>query len=205
MVNRLMPGELVAGQKYIYYTPIPGVYYILRPAFEDERGFFTSINIDDLEPILGHPFVTRQTNRSRSKVLVLRGVHLNGWNKLIYVASGLAECVLVDLRQDSPTFRQHIRVLLGGNADYTAALYVPRGVGNSFLALEQTDYVYLVDQTYENRGPNDDLGVNPFDPELAIDWGLNPNAPIMSDKDRQAPTLAELLASGRLDSYKLYS
>lgn len=192
----------VAGQQYIFETGFDDAYLISRPVNEDGRGYFATLaNLDELEMVLGYPFVIRQINQSRLAPDVLRGLHINGWNKLIMVVSGSAQCVLVDLRPLSPTFKQHRSFNLSGSSLYRTALYVGKGIANSFLALddpEDTKYVYLVDKTWEQRGPDDDLAVYAFDSELAIGWNMTADQVIMSEKDRNAPLLAELIAQGKI-------
>lgn len=193
---------LVPGEEQIYTTPLPGLYYLKFPLFWDDRGYFSSpAYLPELETVLGRPFVVRQLNHSYSESGVLRGLHLNGWDKLITITSGVADCVLVDLRPDSPTFKQWIRLIIGSRVS-RASLFVPRGIANSFYALSNLDYVYLVNKAWKDRGANDDLAIDAFDPELKIRWGMDAEDVIMSPKDRNAPTLAELLASGKLEGYK---
>lgn len=189
-MNYSKPGKPLS--EHIFRTTIAGLYYIQNPYISDERGFFSSpVDIDELEQVLGYSFVARQVNHSRSRQSVLRGLHLNNWNKLVYLTQGKADCVFVDLRHNSVTYTQWVAFPLGGGPQYQypGAFYVEEGIANSFLARMLTDYVYLVDRSWNAVGPRLDVSVNAFDPQLAIDWDLGCNEVTMSDRDRHAPFL----------------
>ena len=77
----------------IWRTSIDGLYYIERSKWDDERGFFREVaNIIELERVIGHEFRPVQVNHSRSEQNVIRGVHAEGWNKLITIVSGVGFC-----------------------------------------------------------------------------------------------------------------
>ena len=87
--------------KYVKKTSIPGLLVLERPVFEDERGFFREIfHMDELEKEIGFKFKPVQMNHSRSLPSVLRGLHAEQWNKMIYPVTGTAFLAIVDLRPD---------------------------------------------------------------------------------------------------------
>lgn len=140
---------------------------------------------------------------------MIRGVHFAdvppGQAKYVTCVAGRIVDVLVDLRRGSPTFMKHIVVEL--SAENRRGLYVPVGVGHAFGVLAgagPATVSYLVTEAYNPTGEH---GVNPLDPALGIDWAAHGIADgegelVLSDKDRDAPTVAEFEASGRaLPSY----
>lgn len=131
-----------------------------------------------------------QDNHSRSAYGVLRGLHFQypQWQgKLIRVIAGEIFDVAVDVRQDSPTWGKWISVNL--DADNRQQLYVPPGYAHGFCVVsESADVVYKCTSLYK---PGDEVGVRWDDPEIAIDWPVS--NPIVSEKDRKASLLSELL------------
>jgi dTDP-4-dehydrorhamnose 3,5-epimerase len=168
------------------------LFYIERPVYTDERGYFREIGrVDDVELLTGAPFRTAQLNHSHSIPNTLRGIHAEGWNKLVTAITGVAYCAFVDLRPDSPTFlRVQTLVLQGG----TGAVFIPKGVGNSFLVISETNfnYVYAVDRRYDQRDPEDDKAINVYDPVLQIPWPGEQGLHILSDRDRDAVGITDL-------------
>ena len=110
--------------------------------------------------------------------------------------------MLADLRPDSATFGEHVAVELGDGTD-RARVFVPNGVGNSYCVLGAEPADYLYDVTAEWRPGVDKRAVRYDDPDVAVDWPVD--APVLSDADRDAPTLRErhpdhpAFASDRLD------
>ncbi len=169
-------------------TSIPGLLLFQRQTFFDDRGFFKeSARIRGIEEAAGISFNVAQMNHARSSKNTLRGIHIAPWNKLIYVTSGIVKEVVVDLRNDSPTFGKHESFVIG--EDNRTSIFIPAGMGNSYLVLsEQADYIYLTDREWE---PNKEIGVAWNDPTLNISWGVT-ETPILSPKDQQNPSLAEV-------------
>ena len=165
---------------YVQQTELPGVYTISRPSFPDERGFFREVyRKSDLDAILGFSFEPVQANHSRSQKGTLRGIHVAPWHKLVTVAHGEVQQIVVDCRKDSPTFGKHVSVMLGG--DNHSAVFVPAGCGNGFLVTsDEADYIYQVTDYW---APGRELGIIYNDPDLAIQWALP--AVTLSDKDLQ--------------------
>jgi dTDP-4-dehydrorhamnose 3,5-epimerase len=178
----------------IFLTEIEGLLYVERPTFADERGFFREIGtIPHIEQITGIEFSVQQVNHSCSGPRVLRGIHAEGWNKLVTAITGTGFCALVDLRPDSSTFLSiQIIILKGGKG----SLFIPQGVGNSLCVISSDDfnYVYAVDRLYSQRDPKDDRAVNAFDDQLNIPWPYLQDELILSERDRKSLSLADILS-----------
>ena len=167
--------------------------YILEPiVFEDERGFFMeSYNRKDFEEIgLNYNFV--QDNHSLSiKSGVLRGIHFQlnpkAQTKVVRCLSGAIYDVVVDLRKNSETFGKWIGVIL--TAESKRQIVVPKGFGHAILTLvPNSEILYKVDEFYS---PELDRTLRWNDPDLNIDWPIS--NPILSEKDKNAPLLRELI------------
>ncbi|MBI2596180.1 dTDP-4-dehydrorhamnose 3,5-epimerase [Candidatus Daviesbacteria bacterium] len=172
---------------FIKETELNGVFIIARPTFEDERGFFReSFRKRDLDKRLGYEFNPVQSNHSRSKKGVLRGIHVAPWHKLATVISGAVQQVVVDLRKKSPTFGQHISMLI--NEENRISLCIPAGCGNAYLVLSDgVDYTYL---TTDYWSAGKELGIIYNDPKLNIKWEID--SPILSEKDLENPPVSEI-------------
>lgn len=169
----------------------------LRPhKIGDSRGFFSeTYNRRALEEHGIHiEFV--QDNHSFSKEAgVLRGLHFQtppfAQHKLVRVLRGRIFDVAVDLRRGSPTYGQHDCIEL--DAEAGEQILVPIGFAHGVLTLEpETEIAYKVSNYY---APQHDRGLHWADPALNIAWPLNALGaaePILSDKDREQPTLAEI-------------
>jgi len=171
---------------YVTRTPIDGIVLIERPIVADERGFFHEIERRaELERAVQHTLQHAQWNHSRSRKSVLRGIHVAQWNKCVYTVRGTAQIAVSDLRPASDTFGQHVSFIIGERR--RAAVFVPAGCGNSFLALTQVvDYMYSVDSAWY---PDGEYGIAWNDPDLAIDWKIR--QPLLSERDQTNPTLRE--------------
>lgn len=184
--------EFVEVRDGIWRTPILGLLHIRRTVWKDDRGSFTEVcRIPHVEEVLGVPFEPQQINHSISRPGVIRGIHAEGWNKLVHVVTGTAFCVWVDLRHGSETFLHTVSLVMDESA---GAVYVPVGVGNSFGVIGEcpVHYLYVVDKTYDQRDPIwDRVALNPFDPELGISWPIK--NPTLSERDARALSLREML------------
>lgn len=174
----------------IQTTEIPGLLIYERETFSDDRGFFReAVELRDIEKVLGKKINVTQWNHSQSHPRVIRGFHAEPWEKIVYVVKGNVLAVVVDLRPESPTFGKTVKITLGENERKT--LYLPEGMGNSFCALGETDaeYLYMITGYFEGK-PTPAVLWN--DPVLTKQFGGWPiENPIVSDKDRQYPTLKE--------------
>jgi dTDP-4-dehydrorhamnose 3,5-epimerase len=104
---------------------------------------------------------------------------------------------VVDLRVGSPTFGNWESVRLDDRERH--ALFLEEGLGHAFIALEDDTVVsYLVSSVYD---PAHEHGISPFDPELALTFPAEIADPIVSDKDRDAPSLAEARERGLLPDF----
>jgi dTDP-4-dehydrorhamnose 3,5-epimerase len=167
-----------------------GVVLVESSVHGDERGFFVETFRDSEMAKLGIDVEFVQENHSRSAGKVLRGIHLQrGQAKLIRCASGRIFDVAVDLRPDSPTYKRWE----GYELDDTEhrQLFIPAGFGHGFCVLSDwADVIYRVSSYYDTELES---GVAWDDPEIAVDWPVRD--PVLSERDRNAPPLAEVAAS----------
>lgn len=186
---------------------MPDSYEFTPVVHGDSRGSFHEwFRIADFDSALGHPLDLKQANCSVSSAGTLRGVHFAqvppSQSKYVTCISGAALDVIVDLRVGSPTFGVWDTVMLD-DIDRRCA-YLTEGLGHAFVALaDHTVVTYLCSEPY---APTREFGINPLDPELAIDWPDVDRSGralefTLSDKDRQAPSLAEAKESGLLPTY----
>ena len=143
----------------------------------------TSLGIPDLRVV--------QNNISyNEKRGVTRGIHAEPWDKFISVARGSVFGAWVDLREGSATYGKVFTCTL----DPSRAIYVPRGVGNSFQALEDgTAYTYLVDAHWSLELKRTYTFVNLADPELAIEWPIPLDEATVSEADLNHPYLKDVV------------
>jgi dTDP-4-dehydrorhamnose 3,5-epimerase len=177
---------------------VPGVLVFTPRQHPDRRGVFMEwFRHEPVEATRGEPLPVRQANLSTSAAGVLRGIHAAdnppGQAKYVTVVRGAVIDYVVDLRPDSPTFGRWDSVRLD-DVDHRA-LYIPEGVGHAFVALEDNSTVcYLASEVY---APDREFVVHPLDPAIGLELpeGLEV---IVSERDGNAPTLAELIGAGRL-------
>lgn len=182
----------------IYSTAIAGLLYIEYKKFHDERGFFADVTgLKNLSKAIGRVMEIKQINLAASQTNVVRGMHAEGWNKLVTTFTGKGFSALADIRPASPTFKQ-VEYFLFDNSLETekgTGLYVPTGVANSVCALEgPLLYHYAVDAFYEDRDVTGDKAISIFDPDLNLQWPIDREQMIISQRDKDTITLAELLA-----------
>ena len=173
-------------------TAIEGVVIIEPQVFEDERGyFFESYNQAKMEEAgLHYNFI--QDNQSKSSYGVVRGIHFQKGEfaqaKLVRVLEGTVLDVAVDLRQNSPTFGKYVAVEL--SAENKKQLMIPRGFGHGFAVLSKTAvFAYKCDNVYNKASEG---GIRFNDPDINVDWKINPDEAILSEKDKNAPFLKEV-------------
>lgn len=174
--------------KYIKTTSIPGLLILERPIFSDKRGFFRELfHKDELEEVIGFKFDGIQMNHSHSLPGVLRGIHAEEWNKIIYPVCGQVFVAIVDIRPDSPTFSKvETFVIDDGNR---IGLFIPNGLANSLCIMgdKAVDYIYLVDAYWDGT---DTRAIAWNDPDLNIKWPIKD--PIISERDQNNPKLRDL-------------
>ncbi|MFT7029557.1 MAG: dTDP-4-dehydrorhamnose 3,5-epimerase [Marinoscillum sp.] len=156
--------------------------------FEDHRGYFyEGFNQNTLKEKFGIDFNLVQINQSMSFRNVLRGLHFQlppfDQAKLVSVIEGEVLDVAVDLRKDSPTFGEHVSVML--SSDNKKHFYIPRGFAHGFIVLSETaKFMYGVDNNYS---PKHDAGLLFSDLDLNIDWKMDHEGVLISDKDSILP------------------
>ncbi len=173
-------------------TGIRGLKVVDLAVHGDSRGWFkenwqrakmTALGIPDLRVVQNNI----SYNDSRG---VTRGIHAEPWDKFISVARGSVFGAWVDLREGSETFGKVFTTVL----DPSKAIYVPRGVGNSFQALEDgTAYTYLVDAHWSLELKKTYTFVNLADPELAIEWPIPLDEATVSEADLNHPMLRDVV------------
>ena len=172
-------------------TNIPGVIVFDLPVHGDARGWFkenwqrekmVALGLPDMKPV--------QNNISfNERAGVTRGIHAEPWDKLISVATGSVFGAWVDLRPGD-SFGQVFTCTL----DPSKAIYVPRGVGNSYQALEDgTAYTYLVNAHWSAELKKTYTFVNLADPTLGIEWPIPLDEATLSAADLAHPMLADAL------------
>jgi dTDP-4-dehydrorhamnose 3,5-epimerase len=172
---------------------IPEVVLIKPQIFGDERGYFVETFRQDLfEKETGCKVDFCQDNESKSSKGVLRGLHFQlppfAQSKLVRVIEGSVLDVAVDIRKGSPTFGEYVTAEL--TAENKHQLFVPRGFAHGFVVLSDTAiFAYKVDNYYS---PECDRGLAFDDPSLAIDWKLDREELLLSDKDLKQPKLNQL-------------
>lgn len=174
-------------------TSIEGLVVLDLPVHGDNRGWFKEnwqrakmalgLGLPDLRWI--------QNNISfNDKRGATRGIHAEPWNKFVSIATGSVFGAWVDLRAGSPTYGEVYTCTL----DPSKAIYVPRGVGNSYQALEDcTAYTYLVDAHWSAELKKTYTFVNLADPELAIEWPIPLEECEISEADRNHPYLKDVV------------
>jgi dTDP-glucose 4,6-dehydratase len=175
-------------QEFIKETSIPGLLLINMPTYSDERGFFReAARINALEKVTGKKFNLKQWNHSKSKPRTLRGLHAENWNKIIYPITGKSFSAIADIRPDSPTFGKV--EIFTFSEDKPKALFIPKGLANSFCVLgsKNVHYLYIVDKYYDG---SDVKAIVWNDPDLNIKWPIK--KPIISQRDKENPTLREM-------------
>lgn len=166
-------------------TPIPGLMVVDLPVHGDHRGWFkenwqrekmASAGLPDFGPV--------QNNVSFNHAAgTTRGIHAEPWDKFVSVTTGRIFGAWVDLRA-GPTFG----TVFTTEVDPSRAVFVPRGVGNSYQTLEpNTAYTYLVNDHYSPDG--DYLSLNLADETAAIEWPIPLEKAELSAKDRAHPRL----------------
>ena len=171
-------------------TKLDGVVIIEPDVFGDHRGFFMeSWSQKKMEEAgLFYNFV--QDNHSMSSVKgTLRGIHFQKGDKaqakLVRCVRGVVLDVAVDLRHESPTYKQWVAVEL--SAENKKQLLIPRGFGHGFVTLtDEVEFLYKADNYY---APKADAGIRWNDPEIGVDWGVKD--PILSAKDEKNPLLKD--------------
>jgi dTDP-4-dehydrorhamnose 3,5-epimerase len=173
-------------------TAIQDLLIITPAVFDDERGYFFEAHNQAKFHENGINYNFIQDNQSFSTKGVIRGLHLQvnpfAQAKLVRVLQGEILDVAVDLRKNSATYGQHVSVVL--SADNKKQMMVPPGFAHGFAVLSETASVlYMVDQVYHKES---ERGIKYDDATLAIDWQVNPEEVIVSEKDLVLPGFKEI-------------
>ncbi len=168
----------------IIKTEIEGPLIIEHRVFKDARGyFFESYSKREFDKEVGEAeFV--QDNESCSSYGVIRGLHFQRppycQAKLVRCVKGKVLDVAVDIRKGSPTYGMHVAVEL--SADNHRQFYIPHGFAHGFSVLSDVAvFQYKCDNYYH---PEADGGISILDDSLGIDWQIDPERAILSEKDK---------------------
>jgi len=183
MTMEVQPVIEIAGA--LLFTPTPHA---------DERGFFSRTFDAEIGRTVGIEVGSfSQDSISRSRAGVVRGLHLRsgrGEAKLVRCSYGAVYDVIVDLRPDSPTFRNWKSFELRG--DEQVSVFVPAGCAHGFQALtDPADVSYRIDRPHD---PSEDVTIAFDDPELGIPWPLP--ITVMSQRDLRASKFATTTIQG---------
>ncbi len=171
-------------------TKLQGCYIIEPKIILDERGYFMeSFNEKTFQNGVEQAVHFVQDNQSFSTKGVLRGLHYqtgeHAQAKLVRVLQGEVLDVAVDIRPDSPTFRQYEAVILSG--ENQKQFFVPRGFAHGFLVLSETaTFFYKCDNFYNKESEG---GIIYNDETINIDWQFSLEDLIISEKDKVQPTI----------------
>jgi len=174
-------------------TPLalPEVLLLEPRVFEDARGtFFEAWNAAAFADLAGDDLAFVQDNHSTSSAGVLRGLHYqlppSAQGKLVRVIAGSAFDVVVDVRRSSPRFGQWASIEL--SSENRHQVWIPSGFAHGLLALsDRVEVLYKVTGFHD---PASEQVVRWDDPAIGIDWPLA-TRPILSERDRSAPALAD--------------
>ena len=171
---------------------IPDILLVEPQVYEDERGlFFESFNQKEFEKITGRDVNFMQDNQSHSTKNVLRGLHYQvhpmSQAKLVRVVYGEVFDVAVDIRKDSPTYKQWVGQKL--SAENKRQLWIPEGFAHGFLTL--TDSASLLYKVTNYYSKSCERSISWRDSDINIDW-KNIDKPLLSSKDIKAKPLSEV-------------
>ena len=176
----------------VYNTSIKDLFIIEPQIFRDSRGyFFESYNQAKFADAgLNYNFI--QDNQSCSKYGTVRGLHFQKGEfaqaKLVRVLEGKVLDVAVDIRPGSPSFGKFESVEL--SAENNLQFLIPRGFSHGFSVLSPTAvFCYKCDNVYNKTSEG---GIRFDDPDIGIDWKINPQDAILSDKDKTHPFLKDI-------------
>ena len=172
-------------------TPIEGLKIFEPRVFGDDRGYFyESYNAETFKKA-GITTTFVQDNQSRSVFGVLRGLHYQvppfAQAKLVRVIEGKVLDVAVDIRPDSKTYGEWFSIVL--SAENKKQLFIPRGFAHGFLVLSETaEFFYKCDNFYSKESEGCVLY---NDPQLNIDWQIDIEKLLLSEKDKLATPFGE--------------
>jgi dTDP-4-dehydrorhamnose 3,5-epimerase len=168
---------------------IEGAFGVISATHVDVRGSLT--RVWDTDSLLGSFDLIQSSIVLNPKPGTLRGLHFQrspfSENKLVECVSGKVFDVIVDLREESKTYRQHLGLNLGPSENYLG-IFVPAGCAHGYLTLEENStLIYFMDREYS---PENAQGLYWNDPILSINWPSEPT--LVSDRDSKWPALSRL-------------
>ncbi len=171
----------------IVETGFNGLLVIIPSVFPDSRGYFLESFNSRAFQEAGISFSPVQDNESKSSKGVIRGLHYQlkpfDQTKLVRVIEGRILDVVLDIRKDSHTFGKWYGVEL--DSETKNQLLIPRGFAHGFSVLSETAIIQYKCDNYYN--PQSERGISINDPELDINWKINPSVMIISEKDLRHP------------------
>lgn len=172
-------------------TSIPGVYTINADHFTDDRGSLTKTFTKSAFEEQRLPTEFLETFFSVSRKGVIRGMHFQTsptvCGKVVYVTSGAVLDVVLDIRPESTTYGQYLKVEL--SRDNHTAIFIPEGCAHGFLALEDNSVTVYMQTKMRDADHEDGIHYDSF----GMDWGIK--KPIISERDKNMPTLVEYKAN----------
>ena len=174
-------------------TEIEGPVVLKPRVFTDARGYFyESYNKEEFDRLV-YPVNFVQDNQSMSTFGVMRGLHFqrppHAQAKLVRCIKGKVLDVAVDIRKDSPTYGKHVAVEL--SEENMLQFFIPRGFAHGFVVLSDVAvFQYKCDNFY---APEADGGISIVDDSLGIDWKIELEKAVLSEKDRKHPLFADFV------------
>lgn len=172
---------------------IAGPVLITPKAHGDDRGLFSeTYRADEFSKIVGADVQFLQDNIAVSaKAGTVRGLHAQTppfeVGKLVQCVRGSIVDIAVDVRKDSPTYGENVRVTL--SSENRSQLWVPAGFLHGYATKYVDTCVFYKQTGY--YAPDGEISIQWNDPELALDWGLKEDEATLSDKDVQAQNFAK--------------
>ncbi|MER3499562.1 MAG: dTDP-4-dehydrorhamnose 3,5-epimerase [Chitinophagaceae bacterium] len=172
-------------------TELEGLLVFEPEVYEDSRGHFFEAYNENIFRRQGIDIRFVQDNQSSSSQGVIRGLHYQlhpyAQAKLVRVISGRILDIAVDIRKGSPTFGKTFLIEL--SAENKKQLFIPAGFAHGFSVLSaNAEVLYKCDQFYNKET---EAGIRFDDPDLNIDWKIDPSIAIVSDKDKRLPLFAD--------------
>ncbi len=177
-------------------TPIDGVYVVETTPFSDQRGSFARLFCtDELALILGNRKIQQINHSYTATAGTVRGMHLQNKPyaemKLVRCIKGKIWDVAVDLRKDSPTYKQWHGAEL--SPENKLMLVIPEGCAHGFQAIEDnTEILYLHTEMYNK---SHETGINPVDPTASIKWPMK--VCNLSERDKNLPFIKTTIPDGK--------
>ncbi|MDR1372872.1 MAG: dTDP-4-dehydrorhamnose 3,5-epimerase [Dysgonamonadaceae bacterium] len=171
---------------------ISGLWIVEPKIFADTRGYFTETwKKEEFEQNIGKVYFI-QDNESKSSFGVFRGLHYQEGDaaqaKFVRVIAGKVWDIAVDIRKNSPTFGQYESVEL--SEDNHLQFFIPRGFAHGFLVLSKTAvFSYKVDNIYS---PASERTLNCFDMDIAIQFPVEKEILLLSEKDKKGMSLKDI-------------